>query len=167
MGNWEAKERVSSSQLRILKTQANEDDLLRDIKTPKTWYLSSDAIFSFIGYSDLEDFVEHKYIDIAQVRQEYPYVVHVFKNAPMPPEIHKELSLALDDFGDVPLIVRSSSFLEDQVGMSFAGKYKSLFIANRGSKPERLEALSGRNQGGLCLYVQPGSYRIPTRARFD
>jgi len=125
----------------ILKTQAREDELLRDIKTPKTWYLSSDAIFSSIGYNELEDFVEHKYIDITQVRQEYPYVVHVFKNAPMPPEIHKELSLALDDFGDVPLIVRSSSLLEDQVGMSFAGKYKSLFIANRGSKPERLEAL--------------------------
>jgi len=59
----------------------------------------------------------------------------------MPPDITKELSLALDDLGDVPLVVRSSSLLEDRMGMAFAGKYKSLFIANQGSKEERLTAL--------------------------
>jgi predicted nucleotidyltransferase len=49
--------------------------------------------------------------------------------------------MALDDFGEVPLIVRSSSLLEDRMGAAFSGKYKSLFLANRGSKKERLEAL--------------------------
>ncbi|MBK6678651.1 MAG: hypothetical protein IPG53_00820 [Ignavibacteriales bacterium] len=49
--------------------------------------------------------------------------------------------MALDDFGDRPIIVRSSSLLEDQVGSAFSGKYKSLFLANQGSKPERLSAL--------------------------
>ncbi len=39
------------------------------------------------------------------------------------------------------LIVRSSSLLEDSKGTSFAGKYKSLFIANQGSKQERIAAL--------------------------
>ena len=125
----------------ILKRTAQDNDLLRHIKTPKTWYIASDTIFYFIRSNGLEDIVEHKYLDIAQVRQEYPYVVHIFKNSPLPPEIVKDLSLALDDFGDVPLIVRSSSLLEDQVGMSFAGKYKSLFIANQGSKEKRLEEL--------------------------
>jgi len=37
--------------------------------------------------------------------------------------------------------VRSSSLLEDRVGAAFSGKYKSLFLANQGSKKERLEAL--------------------------
>ena len=49
--------------------------------------------------------------------------------------------MALDDFGEVPLIVRSSSLLEDRLGTAFAGKYKSLFLANQGDKKERLEAL--------------------------
>ena len=49
--------------------------------------------------------------------------------------------MALDDFGDKPLIVRSSSLLEDSLGSAFAGKYKSLFVANQGTKRERLEAL--------------------------
>jgi hypothetical protein len=49
--------------------------------------------------------------------------------------------MALDDFGDQPLIVRSSSLLEDRLGTAFSGKYKSLFLANQGSKRKRLEAL--------------------------
>ena len=78
---------------------------------------------------------------MGEIRQEYPYLIHVFKNAPLPPDIVKGFSVALDDFGDVPLIVRSSSLLEDQVGMSFAGKYKSLFVPNQGTKEERLNSL--------------------------
>jgi phosphoenolpyruvate synthase/pyruvate phosphate dikinase len=125
----------------ILRQSPHKQELIQGIKTPKTWYLTSDSIFYFIGYNNLEDIIEQKYKDLVQVRQEYPYVVNLFKNAPLPPEIVKGLSLALDDFGDVPLIVRSSSLLEDQAGATFAGKYKSLFIANKGTKEERLEAL--------------------------
>lgn len=126
---------------KILEESVRNRDLLSQIKTPKTWHIISDTIFSFIKYNNLEEIVAHKYLDIGEVRHEYPYIVNVFKNSPFPPEIIKKLSLALDDFGDVPLIVRSSSLLEDQVGMSFAGKYKSLFIANQGTKKERLQCL--------------------------
>jgi len=49
--------------------------------------------------------------------------------------------MALDDFGEHPIIVRSSSLLEDRIGAAFSGKYKSLFLANQGSKQQRLEAL--------------------------
>jgi phosphoenolpyruvate synthase/pyruvate phosphate dikinase len=37
--------------------------------------------------------------------------------------------------------VRSSSLLEDRAGSAFSGKYKSLFLGNRGTKEERLAAL--------------------------
>lgn len=112
------------------------------VRIPKTWFLTSDAITRFISYNGLEDTVEQKYREIHEVRQEYPYQIHVFKNSPFPPELAKGLSLALDDFKDVPLIVRSSSLLEDQAGVTFAGKYKSLFIANRGTRQERLAELT-------------------------
>ncbi len=125
----------------ILQRSAPSHEWLGEIRTPKTWYLTSDAIFHFMSANDLEDVVEQKYRDPSQIRQEYPYIMHVFKNSPLPPEIVKGLSLAVDDFGDVPLIVRSSSRLEDQTSATFAGKYKSLFIANRGTKEERLAAL--------------------------
>ncbi len=125
----------------ILKRSHGDNEIAQSVRTPKTWYISSDAVFYFMSYNSLEDIIEQRFKDLSQVRQEYPYIVHLFKNSPLPPEIAKGLSLALDDFGNVPLIVRSSSLLEDQVGMAFAGKYKSLFIANRGTKEERLAAL--------------------------
>jgi len=46
----------------------------------------------------------------------------------------------LDYFGQAPIIVRSSSLLEDSFGNAFAGKYRSEFCANQGSPDERLEA---------------------------
>ncbi|HEX9653331.1 MAG TPA: PEP/pyruvate-binding domain-containing protein, partial [bacterium] len=125
----------------ILKKSEESAELFDNIKTPKTWYITSDGILNFMHYNTLEDVVEQKYKNIGQVRQEYPYVVQVFKNSPFPPEIIKGLALALDDLGECPLIVRSSSLLEDRMGTAFAGKYKSLFIANRGTKKERLIAL--------------------------
>ncbi len=67
--------------------------------------------------------------------------MQVFKNSRFAPEIMNGLSLALDDLEGRPLIVRSSSLLEDRMGAAFSGKYKSLFLANVGTKGERLIAL--------------------------
>ena len=112
-----------------------------EIKTPKTWYIASDGIMYFMHYNDLEEVLEQKYKDINEVRLEYAQIVQVFKNSQFPPDMVKGLAMALDDFGDKPLIVRSSSLMEDQIGAAFSGKYKSLFLANQGTKSEKLAAL--------------------------
>ena len=96
-----------------------------------------------LHYNNLEEVNEQKYKDLEEIRIEYPNIIRLMKNAEFPPEILKSLSVALDDFGDNPLIVRSSSVLEDQIGAAFSGKYKSLFLANQGTKAKRLEALKG------------------------
>ena len=127
---------------KILKKSTEHESLFKNIKTPKTWYITSDAIIEFLHYNNLEEVFEQKYKDIDQIRQEYPYIVQVFKNSYFPPVLVKDLSLALEDFGDVPLIVRSSSLLEDRSGSAFSGKYKSLFVANQGPKQQRLAALT-------------------------
>ncbi len=113
-----------------------------NVKTPKTWYISSNGVLDFLQYNDFEEVYEQKYKDINEVRNEYPHIIQVFKNSSFPPEVVSGLSMALDDFGEVPLIVRSSSLLEDRFGAAFSGKYKSLFLANQGSKRERLDALT-------------------------
>jgi len=46
----------------------------------------------------------------------------------------------LEYFGQSPIIVRSSSLLEDSFGNAFTGKYESVFCPNQGSPEERLEA---------------------------
>lgn len=45
----------------------------------------------------------------------------------------------IEYFGQSPIIVRSSSLLEDSFGNAFAGKYESLFLVNQGSPEERYE----------------------------
>ncbi len=125
----------------ILQKESEQNELLRDIKTPKTWFLTSDGVLYFMQYNNLEEVFEQKYKEVDEIRIEYPHIVQLFKNSEFPPDILKGLSVALDDLGDNPLVVRSSSLLEDQMGAAFSGKYKSLFLANQGTKPQRLSAL--------------------------
>ncbi|MBD3309148.1 pyruvate, phosphate dikinase, partial [candidate division KSB3 bacterium] len=126
----------------ILKKVSAQHEELHAIKIPKTWYITSDGILNFVLFNNLEEVMEQKYKPVELLRLEYPHIVQIFKNSPFPPETIIGLSMALDDFGDHPLIVRSSSLLEDRLGSAFSGKYKSLFLANQGTKEERLEALT-------------------------
>lgn len=126
---------------RIFHSMKSKYPLLGEIRFPKTWFLPSDSCHTFMYYNNLEELIEQKYKPIEQVRREYPHLTQVFKNSHFPPDIVQGLSMALDDFGNCPLIVRSSSRLEDRFGAAFSGKYKSLFLANQGSKEERLSAL--------------------------
>jgi len=54
-------------------------------------------------------------------------------------EIVQQFRGVLDYFGQSPIIVRSSSLLEDNFGNSFAGKYESVFLANQGSPEQRMQ----------------------------
>ncbi|MBN1211522.1 MAG: nucleotidyltransferase domain-containing protein [candidate division Zixibacteria bacterium] len=125
----------------ILREFAHKDKNMAEIKVPKTWYISTDVLLYFMHHNNFDDVVAQKYKVVDQVRLEYPHIEQSFKNAKFPADIEKGLSMALDDFGTNPIIVRSSSLLEDRADSSFSGKYKSLFLANQGSKRERLDAL--------------------------
>jgi hypothetical protein len=57
-----------------------------------------------------------------------------------PNNIREQFMQMLEYFGQSPIIVRSSSLLEDDFGNSFSGKYESVFCANQGSPEERYEA---------------------------
>jgi len=126
----------------IIRKSGREREELRGIKVPKTWYIASDVVLDFISFNNLGEVVEQKYKEINQVRLEYPHVIQAFKNCHFPPDVVQALAMVLDEFEDCPLIVRSSSLLEDRMGAAFSGKYRSLFIANQGTKKERLEALT-------------------------
>jgi pyruvate, water dikinase len=57
-----------------------------------------------------------------------------------PEFVRDQVAEMLDYFGQSPIVVRSSSLLEDSFGNSFSGKYESVFCANQGSPQERLQA---------------------------
>jgi hypothetical protein len=126
---------------RTIVEKAPEAARLGPIKVPRTWYIPSDGILEFIHHNNLEDVLNRKYAGIDQIRRDYPHLVQLFKSSAFPPAMIKGLSGALDEFESKPIIVRSSSLLEDWTGGAFSGKYKSLFLGNQGNKADRLAAL--------------------------
>ncbi|HPJ95961.1 MAG TPA: PEP/pyruvate-binding domain-containing protein [Syntrophales bacterium] len=126
---------------KIIDKASDEIPLFQSVKVPKTWYVTTDETKEFLQYNDLQGLNEQKYKPLEEIRIDYPNIIQLLKNSRFPPGFIKSLAMALDDFGEVPLIVRSSSVLEDQVGAAFSGKYKSLFLTNQGSKNDRLQAV--------------------------
>lgn len=57
-----------------------------------------------------------------------------------PTSVREQFMRMLEYFGQSPIIVRSSSLLEDNYGNAFAGKYDSVFCVNNGTPEERLQA---------------------------
>jgi Pyruvate phosphate dikinase, AMP/ATP-binding domain len=54
-----------------------------------------------------------------------------------PDQIREQFQEMIEYFGQSPIIVRSSSLLEDAFGNAFAGKYESVFCVNQGSPEQR------------------------------
>lgn len=54
-----------------------------------------------------------------------------------PDQIREQFQEMIEYFGQSPIIVRSSSLLEDAFGNAFAGKYESIFCVNQGSPEQR------------------------------
>lgn len=123
---------------KILEKEAGEY-FGRYIEPHDSFYIGSDVFYTYIvqnGWWRLR--VQQKTMD------------GYFKYAPelrtrllggkFPLDIREQFIQILEYFGQSPIIVRSSSLLEDNYGNAFAGKYESVFCVNQGSPEERLEA---------------------------
>ncbi len=125
----------------IIQRAQEEKDFPEEIAFPESWFIPSNGILEFMEHNGLEDLINVKYRPVEEVRQEYPLVQRLFKSSAFPATLHNGLAEMLERAGEGPLVVRSSSLLEDRIGHAFSGKYKSLFIANRGTPEQRLEEL--------------------------
>lgn len=111
-------------------------------KIPRTCFVRSDGVLQFMEYNNIQECTNIKYRELEEINQEYPILEKLFKGSSLPPVILDSLSKVLQDFQDCPLVVRSSSLLEDRAGSAFSGKYKSLFVANQGPLAVRLAELT-------------------------
>lgn len=114
-------------------------DIYSNLEPDDSFYIGSDLFYTYIVSNDLWD------LRVKQRTPEgyYKYgkeLEEALKNGTFSEEIKKGFIQILDYFGQNPIIVRSSSFLEDGYGNAFAGKYESVFCVNRGSLEERLAA---------------------------
>lgn len=126
----------------ILNVKKQKIPILEDVRTPKSWFLTSDGILEFINYNALDEFNYVKYQTLDHINLEFSFIEYIFKNSKFTPEAINAFNIILDDLEGKPIVIRSSSLLEDSFEAAFTGKYKSLFISNVGTKEERLNALT-------------------------
>lgn len=128
---------------KILQTHAAADGLdPQDIVIPNSYYIGANCLYDFNVQNGLLFSVDQKYKPYAAIAAEYPDILQAYLAARIPDNIMQRLYLLLAEIGTCPLIVRSSSLLEDSFGTSFAGKYDSYFLPNQGSVDENLEQLA-------------------------
>ena len=125
---------------RILKENASER-LREGLRTPESFYFGSDLFYTFLSVNNLQKWNDQKYKDEDQMRHDYPLIVKDFIKGDFTPIVLQYLETILSVAGDKPLIVRSSSLLEDSFGTAFAGKYDSIFLPNQGNPQINLYAL--------------------------
>jgi hypothetical protein len=121
---------------------SGDEDLKASLYVPESYFLGSDLIYIFMAMNGLLHWADQKYKPEEQLREDYPLVQKEFQEGKFPPEVIEALEGILQEIGQKPLIVRSSSNLEDNFGTIFAGKYDSHFCANQGTPEENLEELT-------------------------
>jgi hypothetical protein len=139
---------------RILQNLAPQE-LKAHLSIPESYFLGADVTYAFMAMNNLMHWNDQKYKSEENIRLEHPQIIRDFLAGKFPPEILAELRQLLLKIGPQPLIVRSSSLLEDNFGTSFAGKYESLFCPNQGAPEENLHSLTQAIQRIYASILNP------------
>jgi hypothetical protein len=124
---------------RILLTGEDGPEFAEVLEDHDSFYIGSDVFFTFLVNNDLFRLRLQMTRSSQLSRDEFAKVEARFLQGKFPSAIMEQFRDMLDYFGQAPIIVRSSSLLEDSFGNAFAGKYLSEFCANQRSPDKRLE----------------------------
>jgi hypothetical protein len=107
-----------------------------ELELHDSFYIGSDIFYSYIVQNGwwkplMEQKTDEGYFKIAKELK------NKMLHGVFPDEVKEQFQLMLEYFGQAPIIVRSSSLLEDAFGNAFAGKYESYFCVNQGTPEER------------------------------
>lgn len=148
---------------KILLTDS-ETDWSQYLEPHDSFYVGSDVYYTYLVENDCWD-----------LRQQQKQAEHYFSsalilrekilNGTIPEAVSEQLKQMLDYYGQSPVIVRSSSLLEDGFGNAFAGKYESVFCVNQGNPQDRYQNFikavkciyaSTMNEDALAYRLQRG-----------
>jgi len=136
-------------------------DFREMVSIPDSYFLGSDVLYEFFEANNLGDTVNLKYMPYEEMIEAYPRILQRFVDARIPEPYRDRLGGILEQVGSSPVIVRSSSLLEDNFGISFAGKYDSFFCPNQGTPEQNLTDLCAavRKVYGSLLSPSALAYR--------
>ncbi len=124
---------------RAILTKANADWSGR-LEPHDSWFVGSDVFYTYLVRNGCwparrAQRSRSSYLDGAAEARRRVFEGH------FPPFVEQRFVTMLEYYGQSPIIVRSSSLLEDSFGNAFTGKYDSVFCPNQGSPAERLTEL--------------------------
>ncbi len=103
-----------------------------------SFFIGSDVFYTYLIRNGCW-WMRRKLKNSGSVFDDAEEVSKIILTGTFPDDIKDQFTEMLNYFGQSPIIVRSSSLLEDAYGNSFSGKYESIFCANQGTPEERLE----------------------------
>jgi hypothetical protein len=149
----------------LTKREETEIDFTGRLDDHDSFYIGSDVFFTFLVNNDLFRLRLRLTCDSATSPDEFQEIEERFLAGRFSSTIQEQFRAMLDYYGQAPIIVRSSSLLEDSFGNSFAGKYRSIFCANQGNPEARLDDFmravklvyaSALNPDALCYRSKRG-----------
>ena len=110
------------------------------LESHDSFFVGSDVFYTYLVQNGCW-WLRRRHKDFEVVLQRAEEARQKILAGSFPDYIQQQFLEMLEYFGQSPLIVRSSSLLEDNYGNAFSGKYESVFLANQGTPQERLQAL--------------------------
>jgi len=114
-------------------------DVPRRLEPHDSFYVGTDVFYTYLVQNRLWPLRIRQRTEAGYFAESDALRVGILEGE-FPDQIRERFRRTLEYFGQTPIIVRSSSLLEDSFGHAFAGKYESVFCANSGSPEDRLKA---------------------------
>ncbi len=108
------------------------------LESHDSFYVGSDVFYTYLVQNGCW-WLRGRRKDFEQYLRNATEARRKILNGTFPESIQDQFKEMLEYFGQSPLIVRSSSLLEDNYGNAFSGKYESVFLASQGTPQDRLE----------------------------
>lgn len=105
-----------------------------------SFFIGSDVFYTYLIQNDCW-WERHHMKSSEDIFERAAHIQQKLYAGKFAPDIIEQFREMLNYFGQSPIIVRSSSLLEDAYGNSFSGKYESVFCANQGGPEQRLAKL--------------------------
>ena len=114
-----------------------EPDIADYLEPHDSFYVGSDLYYTYIVDNNLWDLRIKQRTDEGYFTLASEFADKIMEGS-FSSVMREQFVRIIEYYGQDPYIIRSSSILEDGFGNAFAGKYESVFCANRGTPEERL-----------------------------
>ena len=120
--------------------ELNMPEYAGHVEPHNSFFIGTDVFYRYLVYNRCAELKARHRLEKEHFK-ETEELTKRLRGGSLPEDIREELSDMLEHYGNTPIIVRSSSIMEDGYGNAFSGKYESIFCMNQGTKEERMAEL--------------------------